>query len=99
MDLLQQCQTQSVFQLPAESSVYDLLLAIKDSYKPIHTYLSIVLCALGAVCNFCNIVVLTRKTMRTPVNMILTAMACCDTVVLFSNLTYTTHYTFGNCKQ
>lgn len=94
MDLLQQCQTQSVFQLPAESSVYDLLLAIKDSYKPIHTYLSIVLCALGAVCNFCNIVVLTRKTMRTPVNMILTAMACCDTVVLFSNLTYTTHYTF-----
>ncbi|VDK78202.1 unnamed protein product [Onchocerca ochengi] len=35
--------------------------------------------------------------MRTPVNMILTAMACCDTVVLFSNLVYTTHYTFTNC--
>lgn len=38
--------------------------------------------------------------MRTPVNMILTAMACCDTVVLFSNLIYTTHYTFvafANC--
>uniref|UniRef100_A0A1I7YF26 G_PROTEIN_RECEP_F1_2 domain-containing protein n=1 Tax=Steinernema glaseri TaxID=37863 RepID=A0A1I7YF26_9BILA len=32
--------------------------------------------------------------MRTPVNMVLTAMACCDTVVLFSNLIYTTHYTF-----
>lgn len=94
MDVLQQCQTESVFQLPPHSSIYDLLLAIKDFYKPIHTYLSIVLCALGAVCNFCNIVVLTRKTMRTPVNMILTAMACCDTVVLFSNLTYTTHYTF-----
>lgn len=30
--------------------------------------------------------------MRTPVNVILTAMACCDTVVLFSNLVYTTHY-------
>lgn len=33
--------------------------------------------------------------MHTPVNMILTAMACCDTVVLFSNLVYTTHYTFA----
>uniref|UniRef100_A0A914MX87 G-protein coupled receptors family 1 profile domain-containing protein n=3 Tax=Meloidogyne TaxID=189290 RepID=A0A914MX87_MELIC len=94
MDLLQQCQTQSFFQLPTESWVYVWLLAIKDFYKPIHTYLSIVLCALGAICNFCNIVVLTRRKMRTPVNMILTAMACCDTVVLFSNLTYTTHYTF-----
>ncbi|KAL7077973.1 hypothetical protein ACQ4LE_002995 [Meloidogyne hapla] len=94
MDLLQQCQTQSFFQLPTESWLYIWLLTIKDFYKPIHTYLSIVLCALGAICNFCNIVVLTRKTMRTPVNMILTAMACCDTVVLFSNLTYTTHYTF-----
>ncbi|VDM08196.1 unnamed protein product [Wuchereria bancrofti] len=41
-----------------------------------------------------------RKRMRTPVNMTLTAMACCDTVVLFSNLIYTTHYTlaaFANC--
>lgn len=32
--------------------------------------------------------------MRAPVNMILTAMACCDTVVLFSNLVYTTHYKY-----
>uniref|UniRef100_A0A1I7XMF4 G_PROTEIN_RECEP_F1_2 domain-containing protein n=1 Tax=Heterorhabditis bacteriophora TaxID=37862 RepID=A0A1I7XMF4_HETBA len=36
----------------------------------------------------------SRRQMRTPVNMILTAMACCDTVVLFSNLIYTTHYSF-----
>uniref|UniRef100_A0A915PS18 G-protein coupled receptors family 1 profile domain-containing protein n=1 Tax=Setaria digitata TaxID=48799 RepID=A0A915PS18_9BILA len=39
--------------------------------------------------------------MRSPVNVILTAMACCDTVVLFSNLIYTTHYTFAaflNCQ-
>ncbi|KAK6044704.1 hypothetical protein COOONC_17791 [Cooperia oncophora] len=37
--------------------------------------------------------------MRTPVNMILTAMACCDTVVLFSNLIYTTHYSFVAFKH
>ena len=78
MDLLQQCQTQSFFQLPTESWVYVWLLAIKDFYKPIHTvilkinlknyfwfqYLSIVLCALGAICNFCNIVVLTRRKVK-----------------------------------
>ena len=40
-----------------------------------------------------------RRTMRTPVNMILTAMACCDTVVLFSNLIYTTHYSFVAFKH
>ncbi|VDM68170.1 unnamed protein product [Strongylus vulgaris] len=37
--------------------------------------------------------------MRTPVNMILSAMACCDTVVLFSNLVYTTHYSFVAFKH
>lgn len=67
---------------------------IYDFYHPIHAYLSIFLCVLGTIANFCNIVVLTRRTMRTPVNMILTAMASCDTVVLFSNLIYTTHYSF-----
>ncbi|KAI6186659.1 G-PROTEIN-RECEP-F1-2 domain-containing protein [Aphelenchoides besseyi] len=88
------CQL-ALIQLSNESVVYDFLASIHNSYKPIHTYLSIVFCAIGAVLNFCNIVVLTRKQMRnSPVNTILTAMACCDTVVLFSNLVYTTHFTF-----
>lgn len=68
--------------------------SVYNFYHPIHAYLSIFLCVLGTIANFCNIVVLTRRTMRTPVNMILTAMASCDTVVLFSNLIYTTHYSF-----
>uniref|UniRef100_A0A158Q8V0 G_PROTEIN_RECEP_F1_2 domain-containing protein n=1 Tax=Elaeophora elaphi TaxID=1147741 RepID=A0A158Q8V0_9BILA len=99
MNDLERCQT-VIIELPESSIVYDWLYAIHAFYKPIHTYLSIVICILGAMCNFCNIVVLTRKRMRTPVNMILTGMACCDTVVLFSNLVYTTHYTFAafaNC--
>ncbi|KAL3984707.1 Serpentine type 7TM GPCR chemoreceptor Srw family protein [Acanthocheilonema viteae] len=99
MNGLEQCQT-VLIELPESSIVYDWLYAIYTFYNPIHTYLSIVICILGAMCNFCNILVLTRKRMCTPVNMILTAMACCDTVVLFSNLVYTTHYTFtafANC--
>lgn len=93
MSDLERCQT-VIVQLPESSVVYDWFYAVHAFYNPIHTYLSIVMCAAGTLCNFCNIVVLTRKRMRTPVNMILTAMACCDTVVLFSNLVYTTHYTF-----
>ncbi|OZC12075.1 hypothetical protein X798_00594 [Onchocerca flexuosa] len=96
MSNLKQCQT-VIIELPERSIVYDWFYAIHTFYRPIHTYLSIIICILGAMCNFCNIVVLTRKRMRTPVNMILSAMACCDTVVLFSNLIYTTHYTFANC--
>jgi hypothetical protein len=99
MDIAEKCQT-VIWQLPNESVVFDILFKVHSFYRPVHTYLSIFICALGAICNFCNIVVLTRKTMRTPVNMILCAMACCDTVVLFSNLIYTTHYTFvafANC--
>ncbi|VIO97494.1 AT19640p, putative [Brugia malayi] len=99
MNNLERCQT-VIIELPENSIVYDWFYAIHTFYSPIHTYLSIALCILGAMCNFCNIVVLTRKRMRTPVNMTLTAMACCDTVVLFSNLIYTTHYTlaaFANC--
>ncbi|KAI6229782.1 G-PROTEIN-RECEP-F1-2 domain-containing protein [Aphelenchoides fujianensis] len=97
---VEQCQL-SLIPLPNESVVYDRLHDFHEKYKPIHTYLSIVFCALGAVLNSANIIVLTRKQMRnSPVNAILTAMAFADTVVLFSNLIYTTHYSFvafANC--
>lgn len=93
MNSLEICQT-VIFELPKHSVVYQWFASIHRFYRPIHTFLSIFMCAIGTVCNFCNIVILSRKQMRTPVNMILTAMACCDTVVLFSNLIYTTHYAF-----
>ncbi|KAI6189847.1 G-PROTEIN-RECEP-F1-2 domain-containing protein [Aphelenchoides bicaudatus] len=69
------CQS-AIFQLPNESRLYDVLNEVHSVYKPIHTYLSIVLCAIG------------------------TAIAACDNCVLFSNLIYTTHFTFiafSNC--
>ncbi|KAK0413620.1 hypothetical protein QR680_006906 [Steinernema hermaphroditum] len=93
MNIAEKCQLVAI-PLPNESFIYDILFDVHTFYRPIHTYLSIIMCVVGTLCNVCNIVVLTRKQMRTPVNMVLTAMACCDTVVLFSNLIYTTHYTF-----
>uniref|UniRef100_A0A7E4VQ59 G_PROTEIN_RECEP_F1_2 domain-containing protein n=1 Tax=Panagrellus redivivus TaxID=6233 RepID=A0A7E4VQ59_PANRE len=41
------------------------------------------------------------KSMRSPINMILTGMAICDSIVLFSNLIFTTHWSFAaysNCS-
>lgn len=37
-----------------------LFRVVHEFYKPIHTYLSIFMCIVGALSNFCNIVILTR---------------------------------------
>lgn len=59
MSSVDECRS-AIFILPNESIIYDVLHEVHEKYKPIHTYMSIIMCAIGAVCNFCNIVVLTR---------------------------------------
>ena len=56
------CETVSFLQLPSESFIYDWLDKIHTFYsvKELHTHISIVMCIIGTICNFCNIVVLTR---------------------------------------
>lgn len=63
MDTTDKCQT-VIVQLPTDSVVYTWFFEIHQFYRPIHMYISILLCAVGAVCNFCNIVVLTRQVRR-----------------------------------
>lgn len=48
----------------------------------IHGYASLFVCILGTIANLLNIVVLTRKEMRTPTNMILTGLAIADLLVM-----------------
>ena len=46
---------------------------LAESYKPVHGYLSLVMCIFGTIANVLNIVVLTRKEMNgSPINRILT---------------------------
>lgn len=52
-------------------------------YRSIHGYLSLIICLLGLVLNFFNIIVLTRRHMLSSTNAILTALAVCDFVVMF----------------
>lgn len=55
---------------------------------PIHGYLSLFVCILGSVANVLNIVVLTRREMRSPTNAILTGLAIADLLVMFDYIPY-----------
>lgn len=61
------------------------------SYKYIHGYLSLSVCLLGALANTLNIIVLTRREMRTPTNAILTGLAVADLAVMLEYMPYAVH--------
>ncbi|KAH8278271.1 hypothetical protein KR044_009434, partial [Drosophila immigrans] len=62
-----------------------------DSYKYIHGYFSLVVCILGTIANTLNIIVLTRREMRSPTNAILTGLAVADLAVMLEYIPYTVH--------
>lgn len=71
---------------------YDALAEFSARFHAVHVSLSITICCIGTVCNLCNILVLTRRSMRTAVNTILCGIASCDCVVMLSNLVFITHF-------
>ena len=50
-----------------------------------------VVCVLGTLFNLANILVLTHRDMRNPVNMILTGIAVADCLVMFEYIPFTIH--------
>lgn len=65
---------------------------IYHDYHPFHGYLATVLCTFGVFMNLCNVLVLTRSDMFSTINMMLTAIAVCDTATMFSYLVYLCHF-------
>lgn len=61
-------------------------------YQGIHGYFSIVVCLFGILSNIINIVVLTRRSMSSPTNCILTAIAVADMLTMLSYLPYATYF-------
>ncbi|KAM7356652.1 G-protein coupled receptor dmsr-1-like [Cochliomyia hominivorax] len=61
------------------------------NYKLIHGYLSLSVCVLGTLANTLNIIVLTRREMRTPTNAILTGLAVADLAVMLEYIPYAMH--------
>lgn len=63
----------------------------QEFYHPIHGWLAMLVCMVGTLFNLANILVLTHKDMRNPVNMILTGMAVADFLNNFEYIPFTAH--------
>lgn len=64
------------------------LLAFHDWYSRYHGYAATVVCVLGIIANGVNIVVLTRPSMRSPINCILTGLAVSDGLTMAAYLPF-----------
>ena len=64
---------------------------VQEFYHPIHGWLAMLVCVVGTLFNLANILVLTHKDMRNPVNMILTGMAVADFLNNFEYIPFTAH--------
>lgn len=59
-----------------------------NSYMKVHGYLSLIICLFGCIANTLNIMVLTRREMRSPTNAILTGLAVADLLVMLDYIPY-----------
>ena len=62
---------------------------LQEFYHPIHGWLAMLVCILGTLFNLANILVLTHRDMRSPVNMILTGIAVADFLVMLEYIPFT----------
>ncbi|KAL7648890.1 UNVERIFIED_CONTAM: hypothetical protein RMT77_000824 [Armadillidium vulgare] len=62
------------------------------SYQAVHGCSSLIVCIFGSIANIINIVVLTRRSMISPTNAILTALAITDLLVMAEYIPYTLHH-------
>ncbi|XP_068903639.1 G-protein coupled receptor dmsr-1-like [Tenebrio molitor] len=61
---------------------------VRNAFSPYYTYLSLIICVFGSVTNVLNICVLTTKQMRCPTNMILTALALANLLVMLEYIPF-----------
>lgn len=65
---------------------------VSASYQGIHGYVSTSVCVFGIISNLMNIVVLTRRSMITPTNCLLTALAISDLLTMVVYLPYVMYF-------
>lgn len=64
------------------------LFILFHSYSNIHGIVCLLVCIFGSIANTLNIVVLTRREMRSPTNAILTGLAIADLLVMLDYMPY-----------
>lgn len=74
------------------SWAYAGLEAYAHWYWHIHGYVSLVICTFGIPTNIVNVIILTRKSMRTPINCILTGIAVSDILTMLSYMPFAVHF-------
>ena len=74
-----------------KSIEFTTILHFQDFYPPIHGWLAMLVCILGTLFNLANIMVLTHRDMRNPVNMILTGIAVADCLVMIEYIPFRIH--------
>lgn len=75
------------FILAIDFNLYDCFV-FAFRYHAVHGYLSLTVCVLGCIANIVNVVVLTRREIRSPTNAILTGLAVADFLVMIDYIPY-----------
>jgi len=57
-------------------------------YRQYHGHVAVVVCVAGIIANVANIVVLTRPSMRSPINYILTGLAVSDILIMLAYIPF-----------
>lgn len=61
-------------------------------YSHLHGWISLFVCIFGSIANVLNILVLTRREMRSPTNIILMGLAVADLLVMIDYIPYAFHF-------
>lgn len=72
------------------------LRRFRSLYEPYHGYLCTAICSFGILTNLINVVVLTKRQMRTSINVLLTGIAFCDMGTMASYLIYIVHFVLSD---
>jgi len=76
----------------SDAPKYPGLQEFSRRYGDIHGYVAAVVCIWGVIANLANIVVLTRRKMITPTNVILTWLAVADLLTMAIFLPFCLHF-------
>uniref|UniRef100_A0A183BZI3 G_PROTEIN_RECEP_F1_2 domain-containing protein n=1 Tax=Globodera pallida TaxID=36090 RepID=A0A183BZI3_GLOPA len=79
-------------EMPPSEWLFSGAASFQQSYGQVHPYLAAVLCVVGTLMNAVTVLVLSRPSMRSPVNVLLSAVAVCDIVVMSSYLVFVVHF-------
>lgn len=74
-------------QNPEKIDIY----SVAESYKQLHGYFALIVCTFGVISNCLIMIVLRRKEMRTPVNLMLFALAIADLLIMLEYIPFALH--------